>query len=197
LHPLASDEITVECLSADLRQLEFPGRETEVPDASRAAKPKVREHAGAAPIDYGRIATQFQTAEEIGSAMRQRRREQAAPRRITGTLPQTELQAKLAGIWCDLLGLEAVGIEEDFFDLGGHSLLAVQLLSQINQETGVDLPDSVIYADKLRIDNLARAIELQRLGISEQSSYEAMLAEIESLSDEEVAAMLAEEENRK
>jgi acyl carrier protein len=107
------------------------------------------------------------------------------------------LQAKLAGIWCDLLGLEAVGIEEDFFDLGGHSLLAVQLLSQINQETGVDLPDSVIYADKLRIDNLARAIELQRLGISEQSSYEAMLAEIESLSDEEVAAMLAEEENRK
>jgi hypothetical protein len=70
----------------------------------------------------------------------------------------------------------------------------VQLLSRIHQELNVDLPDSVIYGEKLRIDNLARAIELHQLGVSDQSAYDAMLAEIESLSDEEVAALLAQEE---
>ena len=59
-----------------------------------------------------------------------------------------------------------MGIDEDFFDLGGHSLLAVQLLSRIHQELAVELPDSVIYGDKLRIDNLARTIELQQLGVA-------------------------------
>ena len=104
------------------------------------------------------------------------------------------LQARLAAIWSSLLAIDEVGIDEDFFDLGGHSLLAVQLLSRIHQELAVELPDSVIYGDKLRIDNLARTIELQQLGVGDRSTYEAMLAEVESLSDEEVAALLAQEE---
>jgi acyl carrier protein len=126
---------------------------------------------------------------------RQRRKAQA-PRAASNAVPQGEIQRKLARIWCDLLSLENVGVDEDFFDLGGHSLLAVQLLSRIQRDLGVDLPDSVIYGDKLRIDNLARTIELHQLGISDQEAYDSMLAEIESLSDEEVAALLAEEDSR-
>ncbi|MBD2461873.1 alpha/beta fold hydrolase [Oscillatoria sp. FACHB-1407] len=54
--------------------------------------------------------------------------------------PTTSLEEKLTVIWRTLLKLEQVGIHDNFFDLGGHSLLAVQLLSDIKQQLGYDLP---------------------------------------------------------
>ena len=39
-----------------------------------------------------------------------------------------------------MLGVDAVGAEDDFFDLGGNSLIAVQLISQIRKNVGVKLP---------------------------------------------------------
>jgi FkbH-like protein len=183
---------TLEASELELPQLASDGQR---PSAVRV-KGESPEKTGHQNIDFQRIAESLYSAESIGAAILQRRREQAQPGRRAGTPPQNELQSKLAAIWCDLLGLRAIGIDEDFFDLGGHSLLAVQLLSRIHEELGVDLPDAVIYGEKLRIDNLARTIELERLGISDQATYDSMLAEIESLSDEEVAALLANEESR-
>lgn len=147
-------------------------------------------------IRFQQIASNLNTASRILAAIGQRRRANLEPRIASGAVPRGEMQEKLARIWCDLLAVEQVGVDEDFFDLGGHSLLAVQLLSRIQRELGVDLPDSVIYGDKLRIDTLSRTIELHQLGVSDQEAYDSMLAEIESLSDEEVAALLAEEDQR-
>ncbi len=48
--------------------------------------------------------------------------------------PETELEQDLARIWCRLLRLDKVGIDDDFFELGGHSLLAVQLVRAVEQE---------------------------------------------------------------
>jgi FkbH-like protein len=193
----SSDQPTeLELRIADLQTLEFPGNIAVPLAGATTSAPQVRQQKDARTVDWERIAGSLQTAAQIGEAIRQRRRQSGISHREIGTPPRTELQSRLAGIWCDLLGLDAVGIEEDFFDLGGHSLLAVQLLSRIRQEIGIDLPDSVIYSEKLRIDNLARTIELQRLGVGDQEAYETMLAEIESLSDDEVAALLAEEEGR-
>ena len=70
----------------------------------------------------------------------------------------------------------------------------MQLLSRIHRDLGIELPDSVIYSEKLRIRNLARHVELQQLGVEHQADYQDLLAEIEALSDEEVAALLANEE---
>ncbi|MEV6521295.1 SDR family NAD(P)-dependent oxidoreductase [Longispora sp. NPDC051575] len=54
--------------------------------------------------------------------------------------PRTELEATLAGVWRDVLGIDAVGADDDFFELGGNSLVAVQLISQIRRTVGVKLP---------------------------------------------------------
>jgi acyl carrier protein len=45
--------------------------------------------------------------------------------------PRTELEELIVGLWEDSLGLETVGIHDDFFDLGGHSLLLGQIVSKL------------------------------------------------------------------
>ncbi|HEY0734232.1 MAG TPA: amino acid adenylation domain-containing protein, partial [Herpetosiphonaceae bacterium] len=55
-------------------------------------------------------------------------------------LPRTPAEAVLANIWGAVLGVERVGIHDNFFDLGGHSLLAVRLLAQIQQRIGRPIP---------------------------------------------------------
>jgi amino acid adenylation domain-containing protein len=57
--------------------------------------------------------------------------------------PQTPLQRKLAEVWQTVLGIERVGLEDNFFDLGGHSLMAIRLANRLSeiadQRVGVSL----------------------------------------------------------
>jgi hypothetical protein len=50
--------------------------------------------------------------------------------------PRTPLEAFIAELWRKELGLERVGVRDNFFDLGGHSLLAMRVLAAIEKKTG-------------------------------------------------------------
>ncbi|MFB9443510.1 amino acid adenylation domain-containing protein [Dactylosporangium vinaceum] len=50
--------------------------------------------------------------------------------------PRTPAERFLADVWRDLLKLDALGIDDDFFDLGGHSMLATQLVARLRKEFG-------------------------------------------------------------
>jgi len=52
----------------------------------------------------------------------------------------TELEAKLAALWGDVLGVEPVGRDDGFFELGGSSLLAVRMVTRVREELGIDVP---------------------------------------------------------
>ncbi|AZL73558.1 non-ribosomal peptide synthetase [Pseudomonas oryziphila] len=54
--------------------------------------------------------------------------------------PRSALQGELAALWGELLGVERVGLRDNFFDLGGHSLLATQVISRVRHARGVELP---------------------------------------------------------
>nr|WP_245652987.1 non-ribosomal peptide synthetase [Herbidospora sakaeratensis] len=53
---------------------------------------------------------------------------------MTGLVaPETEAEETIAAIWAAVLGLERVGVTDDFFDLGGHSLLAMQVVARMRK----------------------------------------------------------------
>ncbi|MCX4849519.1 amino acid adenylation domain-containing protein [Streptomyces sp. NBC_00893] len=61
------------------------------------------------------------------------------------TAPQGALQEAVAAIWARLLGVEQVGVHENFFDLGGHSLLVVKVQTEIRRELGHDVPVVALF----------------------------------------------------
>ena len=68
-----------------------------------------------------------------------------------------EIEDTLGQIWCELLGMERVGRNDDFFELGGHSLLAVRLVSQLRERLGVELPLPALFTHP-RLADLAREV---------------------------------------
>jgi hypothetical protein len=57
---------------------------------------------------------------------------------------QTGAQKTLANVWADLLGIDRVGIDDNFFDLGGNSLLSIQACAQLEGH-GLKLPIVKLY----------------------------------------------------
>ena len=77
----------------------------------------------------------------------------------TDTDPEmTPVQEMLMGIWCDLLSVEHVGIDDDFLDLGGHSLLATKVVSRIRDVFHIELPLRALFADTT-IRALSKTVE--------------------------------------
>ena len=59
--------------------------------------------------------------------------------------PRTPTEQAIAEIWSTVLGVEAIGIHDDFFALGGHSLLATQVVSRLQQTFGLQFPLRQIF----------------------------------------------------
>jgi acyl carrier protein len=76
--------------------------------------------------------------------------------------PRTPMERKLASIWSEVLGVDKVGIHDDFFDLGGHSLLVLQVYSRIKEELGTDVSLRRFF-ELPTIAGLAEAIPGQRM----------------------------------
>jgi amino acid adenylation domain-containing protein len=73
---------------------------------------------------------------------------------------RTPLEEVLAGIWANILEVDQVGADENFFALGGHSLLAIRLIQETNSAFGVELPVRALFASPTIA---AQAREIERL----------------------------------
>ncbi|HZF10319.1 MAG TPA: non-ribosomal peptide synthase/polyketide synthase, partial [Thermoanaerobaculia bacterium] len=78
-----------------------------------------------------------------------------------GTAPRTPLEEVLAGIFCQVLKRDSVGIEDDFFALGGHSLLATQVVARVRQAVAVELPLRALFEEPT-VGGLTLRIEAER-----------------------------------
>jgi amino acid adenylation domain-containing protein/FkbM family methyltransferase len=72
--------------------------------------------------------------------------------------PRTETEKALAAIWSDLLKVESIGVNDDFFDLGGQSLVAIKAVSRIRDTFEVDLPLRNLF-ERSTVAGLAEVID--------------------------------------
>jgi amino acid adenylation domain-containing protein len=59
--------------------------------------------------------------------------------------PSTSIEEVLASIWCKVLDLERVGVDDNFFDLGGHSLLLTQMHFHLVKQIGREFPIAIVF----------------------------------------------------
>jgi amino acid adenylation domain-containing protein len=72
--------------------------------------------------------------------------------------PRTGTQEVLAQIWSGVLGVERVGIKDNFFDLGGHSLLATQLIARVRNAFQIEVPLNKLF-EQTTVEKLSQSIE--------------------------------------
>ncbi|HZF11058.1 MAG TPA: amino acid adenylation domain-containing protein, partial [Thermoanaerobaculia bacterium] len=72
--------------------------------------------------------------------------ERAARERGPDLRPDDEVERTLAALWRELLGVEQVSADDDFFQLGGHSLLGLQVIAGIQRSLGVELSIGDLFA---------------------------------------------------
>ncbi|HSU84333.1 MAG TPA: amino acid adenylation domain-containing protein, partial [Thermoanaerobaculia bacterium] len=88
----------------------------------------------------------------------------AAPVAGSAELPRTPVEEVLAGVWAEVLGIEGIGAQDDFFALGGHSLVATRVVARVREVLGVELPVREIF-ERPRLAALAERVEeLRRPG---------------------------------
>ena len=61
------------------------------------------------------------------------------------TEPRTDLEKTIASVWCAVLGIDRVGVEQNFFHLGGHSLLATRVAAKLTKELDRDIPVRALF----------------------------------------------------
>ena len=135
-----------------------PGQ--DAPAASAEPAP-AQDRIPPAACDFALLARTLQTVPAIQFALRQARFRPRPDLAIPYAAPRTATEQTLAALWADTLGLDRVGIHDDFFDLGGDSIRGVQLLSAAH-EAGLAIPLQQLF-EHPRIASLAENLPPEAL----------------------------------
>jgi acyl carrier protein len=104
--------------------------------------------------------------------------------------PETPVERLVAKIWTEVLSLDQVGVHDNFLDLGGHSLTATRLVSQIIKQFQLEIPLQFLFQSPT-VAEMAAVITEHQARNPAQQQVESVLAELESLSDDEAERLLS------
>jgi acyl carrier protein len=110
----------------------------------------------------------------------------------TFVAPRTPIEEQLALIWSEFLGVDRVGIHDDFFALGGDSIVGVQVLSRVSERFRVQISARALLSESFTVAKLARTVALQWVLRANVAQVAAKLAELDGLSDEKVQTLLVQ-----
>jgi acyl carrier protein len=106
--------------------------------------------------------------------------------------PRNEIETTIVDLWQKALGIDGVGINDDFFALGGHSLLATHLAAQLRKVLAVEMPMRTLF-EAPTVAGLALAVVKARAAQTDHGDVSETVDILEKLTDEEAAALLAGE----
>jgi len=108
------------------------------------------------------------------------------------TPPKTPLEKKIAQIWSEVLGLQKVGIHDNFLQLGGDSILAAQIINRVREEMQVEVPLLIFIESPTIADMTTKIAEFQAEKVRPEEVSE-ILDELEAISEEDAKKMLSED----
>ncbi len=129
-------------------------------------------------------------AEKLGLTAGQAR---LGARRPDFVAPRTPVEEALAEIWAQVLGVEQVGVHDDFFELGGDSMLATQIVSRVRTAMRVELAP-LSFFEAPTVADLAVTVT-EQIEEAEREEMAQILAELDELSEEEAEHLLTSDEN--
>ena len=94
--------------------------------------------------------------------------------------PRTPIEERLVAIWREVLGLDRVGVTDNFFTLGGHSLIATRIVSRVRESFKLEVPLRSLFVTPT-IGGLAETLENLLLEGADQAEMARLLDEVEKL----------------
>jgi Phosphopantetheine attachment site. len=105
--------------------------------------------------------------------------------------PRNRIEEALSWMWAEILGVEEVGIHDDFFEIGGHSILASQLVARLRETFHVELSLRTFF-DAPTIAKLAGVLSRGEEQAMRVERIAELLMDVLNYSDDKVEAMLGE-----
>ena len=91
--------------------------------------------------------------------------------------PDTDIEIELASIWQDLLGIETIGVNDNFIELGGNSIIATQILNRMKEKFPVELP-------------IGTLLKLPTIAMQAKAIDQKLLEIIQGFDDDELGKLL-------
>ncbi|MCR9192957.1 MAG: phosphopantetheine-binding protein, partial [Gammaproteobacteria bacterium] len=87
--------------------------------------------------------------------------------------PVTELEKKISAIWSTVLGVDSVGLQDNFFDLGGNSILAMKLIFRLRQKLQLNMSMTILFEYPM-FENFTKMITVElkdpKIGLREYAN---------------------------
>ncbi|MDR6232871.1 non-ribosomal peptide synthetase [Pseudomonas oryzihabitans] len=115
----------------------------------------------------------------------------ASSAQVSYVAPISELEQRVADIWQALLGIERVGLEDDFFQLGGHSLLATQVVMRVRELSKVEVPLKLLFTYTVLRDFCAQLESLQSSAQPVQDELAKSLEALKRLSADDLEKLIS------
>jgi NAD(P)-dependent dehydrogenase (short-subunit alcohol dehydrogenase family)/acyl carrier protein len=109
--------------------------------------------------------------------------------------PQNETQQQIAALWQQLLGIEKIGIHDNFVELGGHSLLGTQLITRLRDTFRVDISLRTLFEEPT-VARLTVVIVQKKAELVNEALLLQAIEDVEHLTDDEVQTLLTVDVNQ-
>ncbi|HEY6148844.1 MAG TPA: phosphopantetheine-binding protein, partial [Thermoanaerobaculia bacterium] len=138
------------------------------------------------------IATELSDAGEL-TAMIAAQRLSRPELDVPYAAPATDVEKRLAAMFEELLGVDRIGLHDNFFALGGHSLLAMMLINRVRDAFHVEFPVTVLFDAEFSVARAAETVaRFQAAASSSDAGAGALERLIGTLPDDEVRALMAD-----